>query len=153
MKLYEIDEKILECVDSETGEIIDPEKLNELQIAKDEKIESLGLWYKDLLAEVKALKEEKEVFAEREKRAKNKAESIKNYLDYVLNGEGFKTPKCLISFRKSKKTVVDDLSLISAKYLTFSEPKANLTEIKKAIESGEKVSGAHIEESNNIQIK
>ena len=30
--LYEIDQEILECVDMETGEIIDPEKLTALQM-------------------------------------------------------------------------------------------------------------------------
>ena len=58
MKLYEINEQIMACIDSETGELIDPNKLKDLQIAKDEKLENLALWYKDLLAEANALKEE-----------------------------------------------------------------------------------------------
>ena len=153
MKLYEINEQILNCIDSETGEVIDPEKLNDLQIAKDEKIENLALWYKDLLAEANALKEEKEAFAEREKAAKNKAESIKNYLSYVLNGENFKTTKCALSFRKSEKTVIDDIYSIPENFLKYSEPKADLTEIKKAIKNGEEIKGAHLEETQNIQIK
>lgn len=153
MKLYEINEQILNCIDTETGEIVDVEKLNELQLAKDEKIENLALWYKDLLAEANALKEEKEAFAAREKAAKNKAESIKTYLSYVLNGENFKTTKCALSFRKSEKTIVDDINLLPEVYLKYAEPKADLTEIKKAIKNGEEINGAHIEETQNIQIK
>ena len=153
MKLYEINEQIIACIDNETGEIIDTDKLNELQIAKDEKIENLALWYKDLIAEANALKEEREAFAEREKAAKNKAESIKNYLSYVLNGENFKTTKCALSFRKSEKTVIDDIYSIPENFLKYSEPKADLTEIKKAIKNGEEIKGAHIEETQNIQIK
>ena len=153
MKLYEINQSILECIDNETGEIIDADKLNELQIAKDEKLENLALWYKDLLAEANALKEEKETFAEREKAAKNKAESIKNYLSFVLNGENFKTTKCALSFRKSEKTVIDDIYSIPESYLKYSEPKADLTEIKKAIKNGEEIKGAHLEETQNIQSK
>lgn len=153
MKLYEINEQIMACIDNETGEIIDIDKLNELQIAKDEKIENLALWYKDLIAEANALKEEKEAFAEREKAAKNKAESIKNYLSYVLNGENFKTTKCELSFRKSEKTVIDDIYSIPEKFLKYAEPKADLTEIKKAIKKGEEIKGAHLEEAQNIQIK
>ena len=153
MKLYEINQSILECIDNETGEIIDADKLNELQIAKDEKLENLALWYKDLLAEANALKEEKETFAEREKAAKNKAESIKNYLSHVLNGENFKTTKCALSFRKSEKTVIDDMYSIPESFLKYSEPKADLTEIKKAIKNGEEIKGAHLEETQNIQIK
>lgn len=153
MKLYEINEQIMACIDSETGELIDPEKLNDLQIAKDEKLENLALWYKDLLAEANALKEEKEAFAAREKAAKSKAESIKNYLSYVLNGENFKTTKCALSFRKSEKTVIDDIHSIPESFLKYSEPKADLTEIKKAIKNGEEIKGAHLEETQNIQIK
>lgn len=153
MKLYEINEQIMSCIDNETGEIIDTDKLNELQIAKDEKIENLALWYKDLIAEANALKEEKEAFAEREKAAKNKAESIKNYLSYALNGENFKTTRCALSFRKSEKTVIDDIYSIPKKFLKYAEPKADLTEIKKAIKNGEEIKGAHLEEAQNIQIK
>lgn len=153
MKLYEINEQILSCIDSETGELIDPEKLNELQLEKDEKLENLTLWYKDLIAEANALKEEKEAFAAREKAAKNKAESIKNYLSYVLNGEGFKTTKCAVSFRKSEKTVVDDIYQIPSIFLKYPEPKADLTGIKKAIKDGEEIKGVHLEETQNIQIK
>lgn len=153
MKLYEINEQILNCIDTETGEIIDIEKLNELQIAKDEKLENLALWYKDLLSEANALKEEKDAFAAREKVAKNKAESIKNYLSYILNGENFKTTKCALSFRKSEKTVIDDIHSLPENYLKYAEPKADLTEIKKAIKNGEEIKGAHLEETQNIQIK
>ena len=153
MKLYEINEQIMACIDSETGEVIDPEKLNNLQIAKDEKLENLALWYKDLLAEANALKEEKEAFATREKAARNKAESIKNYLSYALNGANFKTTKCALSFRKSEKTVIDDIYSIPENFLKYSEPTADLTEIKKAIKNGEEIKGAHLEETHNIQIK
>ena len=37
MKLYEIDEAIMACVDAETGEIVDAEKLEALLIEKEEK--------------------------------------------------------------------------------------------------------------------
>ena len=153
MKLYEINQQILNCIDKETGEIVDIEKLNDLQMAKDEKIENLALWYKDLLAEANALKEEKEAFAAREKAAKNKAESIKNYLSYALNGANFKTTKCALSFRTSERTVIDDIYSVPENFLKYSEPKADLNEIKKAIKNGEEIKGAHLEETQNIQIK
>lgn len=153
VKLYEINEQITECIDSETGELIDPEKMDRLQIAKNEKLENLALWYKDLLAEAEALKREKEAFAARERTAKNKAGSIKNYLSYALQGENFKTAKCVLSYRKGKKAIIDDISIIPQKYLLQSEPKVNLAEVKKALEGGEEIKGVHIEETNNIQIK
>ena len=56
MKLYEINEAILNCVDPETGEA-DVEKLDELIMMRDEKLENLALWVKDLKAELENLKE------------------------------------------------------------------------------------------------
>lgn len=42
MKLYEINEAILNCIDPETGEA-DPEKLDELLMMREEKLEGLAL--------------------------------------------------------------------------------------------------------------
>ena len=39
--IYEIDQQIMQCIDFETGEIVDAEKLNALQIEKDKKIEDI----------------------------------------------------------------------------------------------------------------
>lgn len=153
MKLYEIDQKILDCVDCETGEIVNLEKLNELQIEREAKIENIALWYKNLTAEAEALKAEKDKFAERERVAKNKAESVKQYLATILNGQKFKTTRCAITFRKSSKVIVDDVGKVPEKYLKFSEPKVDLQNIKTAIKSGEILDGARIEENINISIK
>lgn len=56
--LYEIDEEILNCVDQETGEIIDPEKLAQLQMDFDKKVEGIALWIKNLLSDAEAIKAE-----------------------------------------------------------------------------------------------
>ena len=80
MNLYEIDNAILECVDMETGEIVDTEKLAALQMERDQKIENIGCWIKNLNADAKALKEEKDNLAARQKAVENKAASLKEYL-------------------------------------------------------------------------
>ena len=90
MNLYQINAEIENCIDTETGEILDVEALNNLALERDTKIENLACWYKNLMADAEALKAEKNAFAEREKAAKNKAESIKRYLSSVLQGETFK---------------------------------------------------------------
>ena len=61
MKLYEINEAILACVDPETGEA-DVEKLDELMLIREVKIENLALWVKELRAEAEAIKAEEEIF-------------------------------------------------------------------------------------------
>ena len=58
MTIYEIDQAIMECVDLETGEIIDTEQLDKLQMERDAKLENVACWIKDLKAEAEALKAE-----------------------------------------------------------------------------------------------
>lgn len=153
MKLYEIDELILSCIDAETGEIIDTDALNALQIERDAKIEGVALWIKDLKAEAEALKAEKQAFEKRQKTCENRAESLKQWLAAALNGERFKTTKCDVSFRTAKSVNVTDVFALDSKFLKFSDPTADKTAIKKAIEAGEVVSGAELIERKSVTIK
>ena len=150
--LYEIDAQIMACVDFETGEIIDADKLEQLQMQFGEKVEGIALWIKNLLAEAKMIKEEKDNLAARQKVCENKAESLKRYLAHALGGEKFKTPKVSISYRKSEAVEIEDVSLLSEDYLKF-KPEADKTKIKEALKSGTAVIGATLVEKNNIQIK
>lgn len=70
MNLYEINREILSCIDYETGEILDVQRLEMLEIAKEKKIENVALWIKNLESEAAALKKEKDSFAQREKSVK-----------------------------------------------------------------------------------
>lgn len=151
--LYEIDKGILDCIDAETGEIIDIDRLNDLQMERDAKIENAALWVKNLLSDAEQYKAEKNAFAEKERLARNKAESLKSYLDYALAGNTFKSVKVNISYRKSDSIVIDDISKIDKDYLKYSEPTVDKTALKKAIKDGASVTGAHIESKTNIQIK
>ena len=136
MKLYEIEQEILACVDLETGEIIDPEKLEALELERDRKIEGIALWVKNLDAEAKAYKEEKDSFAQKQKVAENKAKSLKEFLSHYLDGTAFKSTKVNVSFRHS--TAVDVFSMDELmnyddcdSYLKYAEP----TPDKKAIKN------------------
>lgn len=151
--LYEIDAQIMECVDFETGEIIDVERLESLQMEFDNKVEGIALWIKNLVAEAKMVKEEKDNLAARQKACENKAESLKKYLASALGGEKFKTSKVSISYRKSKSVEVEDITLLDYDYLKFKEPEADKTKIKKALEGGISLEGVSLVEKNNIQIK
>lgn len=151
--LYEIDAQIMECVDFETGEIIDVERLEALQMEFDSKVEGIALWIKSLVAEAKMVKEEKDNLATRQKACENKAESLKEYLASALGGEKFKTSKVSISYRKSKSVEVEDISLLDDDYLKFKEPEADKTKIKKALKDGIELEGVILVEKNNIQIK
>lgn len=151
--LYEIDAQIMSCVDFETGEIIDEEKLQALQLEFNQKVEGIALWIKNLLAEAKMIKEEKDNLAARQKSCENKAESLKRYLSSALDGEKFKTAKVSISYRKSESVEVEDISLLDDDYLKFKEPEADKTKIKTALKNGVALEGVTLVEKNNIQIK
>lgn len=153
MNLFQIDEEIMNCVDMETGEIIDIAKLDKLQMERDEKIENIGCWIKNLTADAEALKEQKLIFAERQKAAENKVESLKRYLANYLAGQKFSTPKVVISFRKASSVNITDMAAIPKKYLKVVEPTADKTAIKDAIKAGISVAGAEIVEGRSILIK
>lgn len=153
MKLYEIDSAILDCVDKETGEIFDIEKFEELKLERDAKVESICLWIKNLKAEAEALKAEKETFAQRQKAAENKMESLKRYISSYLDGSKFESAKVKVSFRKSETLEIAEGTILPDEYLKYKEPEVNKTELKKAIKAGATFEGVYLVENQNIQIK
>lgn len=159
MRLYEIEWEILNCVDEETGEIIDINRLMELQCEKERKIENIGLWYKNLVSDAQAIKLEIDALSERKKKAESKAEQLKALLDNILYNSKFETPKICMFYRKSKSTEVSEEFIAWAQgsghdeYLTYKEPVPNKTVIKDAILSGMDIEYAAIVEKNNLIIK
>lgn len=152
--LYEIDQAIMACIDAETGEIIDDEALDALMMERTDKIEGIACWIKNLQADAAAYKAEKDAFAERQKRAEAKAESLKNWLAAALNGQKFDTAKCAVSFRKSEKVEILDESLVPKKWLNKTVTyKPDKVAIKEAIKIGLKIKGCSLVESQNISIK
>ncbi len=152
MNIYDINRAIENCI-TEEGEVIDEQALTELLMAKEEKIENVACWIKNLTAEAEAIKAEKERLAERQKKAEEKAESLKKWLAFALEGEKFTTARVAISYRKSVSVQVDE-SLLDKKYMkekvTYTPDK---TALKKALQAGENIEGAYLEEKQNIQIK
>lgn len=153
MNLFEIDAAILDCVDVETGEVFDVDKFEELGLEREAKIENICLWIKNLKAEAEALKAEKEVFAQRQKAAESKMESLKRYISGYLDGTAYESAKVKVSFRKSESLEISDGAVIPDEYLRFKEPEVNKTDLKKAIKAGLVIGGVQIVENINIQIK
>lgn len=153
MNLFEIEREIMSCVDMETGEIIDTEKLDQLSMERDTKIENIACWIKNLTAEAEALKVQSRAFADRQKAAENKVESLKKYLSAYLAGQKFATDKVAISFRKTSSVNVTDMNLIPKGYLKYADPTVDKTAVKNAIKAGVVVPGAEIAEGQSISIK
>ena len=158
MKLYEIDSAILECIDMETGEIIDAEKLDALNMERDAKIENVVCWIKDLKAEAEAIKAEKQKLAERQKVAENKVESLKKWVAYALGGQKFSTARCAVSFRNTESVEVTEEGLEALmkehdELLTYKVPEPNKTAIKQALKDGLTVAGVELVRNTNVIIK
>lgn len=153
MNLFEIENEIMNCWDQETGEILDSDRLDQLEMERDTKIENIALYIKNLTADAEALKAEKQSFAERQKAAENKVESLKKYLATYLAGQKFSTPRVAISFRKTSSVNVTDISQLPEEFLKFADLMPDKTAIKAAIKAGTSVAGAEIVEGKSMSIK
>lgn len=161
MTLYEIDNAILECVDEETGEIIDFEKLDELCIERENKIKNVAKWYKDTIAEVEAFKAEKEKLSKREDKAKIRAQKLKEWLAHVLDGERFKSGTVDIRFRSSETLDIDDndefvrwaMDNDRDDLLNYQRPTPSKTMIKTALKDGAEIPHVTLRKKMNINIK
>lgn len=169
MTIFELDDeigKILDrlddLVDQETGEITDIDEFEELKSqldnlgeSKAEKISNVACWIKQLNADAEAIKKEKANLENRQKSCLNKAENLKKYLSYALNGEKFQDARVSISYRTS--STVDfapnfDYSNLPKEFQKITiEPRK--TELKKAIDNGQTFEGVIIKENKSMQIK
>ena len=160
--LYEIDQEILECVDLETGEIIDPEKLTALQMERERKLEGVALWVKDLSYEAQMVKEEADKLNARKKALDNKITSLKAWLLWALGGEKLKTARCNVYQTHSQKVVIDDeqalidmlmMSPSGEKFLRMKDPEIDKNALKDSMKQGYEYEFAHLETTESVVIK
>ena len=160
--LYEIDQAILDCVDLETGEILDGEKLTALQMEREAKLEGVALWVKDLKAEAEAVKAEADKLTARKKALDNKIDSIKTWLASALNGEKLKTARCNVyQTHSTRLAVANEAELVKflqtledpERFLRFREPELRRDEIRKALKDDYEIPGASLEETESIVIR
>ena len=160
--LYEIDQDILDCVDTETGEILDSKKLDALQMERDAKLEGVALWIKDIRAEAKAVKAEADKLTARNKALENKAERLKDWLKSSLEGQKLKTSRCNVYYNHNERLHVDDDQVLineikkrfdnSLDYICQTETLRK-DNIKDAIKNGTTFANAWIEPTESIVIK
>lgn len=157
MNLYqikqEIEQAINECVDFETGEITNPELLDSLNMALNEKRENIALYIKNMIADSKAIDEEIKNLTARKRSINNKVDWLKQYLANDLQGSKFETAKVVVSFRKSKSIDIQPNANIPDEFLIIQEPKPDKAGLKKAIQAGAVINGVSIVEKSNISIK
>lgn len=165
MTLYEInlalEKALMESIDPETGEILDFSAVEALQMERDEKLENLALYVKNLTSEVAAIRDEEKALAERRKSKEARAERLKAYLAETLGGYTFETAKVKCSFRKSTAVNVTDPegllwyleSMGHVECIKHKEPEIVKAEVAKLLKAGKEMPGATLEERNNMSIK
>ena len=113
MKLYEVKQELIileremdEWASEHDGDVTEFPLLGKVEQFEgdlESKALSLGVWFKNLSSDAKAINEEKKNLAVREKAVKNKAERLKLFLSGINpNGATYISSKCVIGWRKSE---------------------------------------------------
>lgn len=155
-RLYEIMQEIENFafeIDEGTGEILNAEALDMLEIERDAKIENLCLWIKNLRADARAYRDEKAAFDERRRRAENKAKSLERYIQGMLGGAKFRTGRVSVSYRKSESVECENALEVDGAYLRQPPPELDKNKIKAAMKQGIEIKGCRLVEKQNMQIR
>ena len=166
MKLYEINQEIQRIFDSvvldeETGEIVSADfaALDELQMAKEEKLKNCGLVYLNRQAEAAAVKQEIDRLTKRYKSLASENKRLLDYMQFNLHGEEFSCPQFAVKYSKSTRVKVDDKFIEWAKKsrkfknllrTTYEPDKVAITNLLKA---GETLTYARFETTQTMKIK
>lgn len=161
MKLYELNKAIADFqleVDEETGEILNFDELENLELERDTKIENLCLWVKNLRAEAAAIKVEEENLSARRKAKDKKANNIENFVASLLSGEKFSTARVECMYRSSEAVNIPDEALVPREFQNFTViGKPVKSEIKKYLKKAEAkgidVPWASLEKRKKMTIK
>lgn len=140
----------------ETGEVVDAEAIEALEMERDKKIRNIACWIRNLESDESALCEQIKIFTARKNAVKNKKESLKGYLARYLDGKSWQNDEVKINWRKSEVIEVDeglDYKKIPAVYVDYGEPKLDKNLLKADIKAGLDIKGIHIVQKNNIIVK
>ena len=97
LSLYHIDQALEALIDPETGELLDYDAFEQLQMDREHKIENMVCWSKSLDAEAKAIRDEEKELAERRRTMERKRDRLRGYVDRALDGHPFQTAKCSVT--------------------------------------------------------
>ena len=150
---------LLNAIEEQGGEITE-EQENALAITEEQfttKAVDYGHVILNMDATVDAIKNEIDRLSKLKKSAENAQKRVKGALVAAmvqLDHPVVETPTMRLSFRHTTATEVDDIDQLPSEYKTTKvEVVADKTAIKKAIQSGEAVPGAHLVENVSLQIK
>lgn len=164
MKIFEILAEIQACemlpdgqaaVNTETGEVIDLDRLKQLNIDRDTWIKNVAMWAKQLDYEYKDLQDHEKSVRARRIAAGNKRDSLKRLLVEVM-GEGAKKkyPEIAVTIAAGKETAVFDLEgnkeaemALPEKYQKWRYEGLSKTAMLEDLKNGVEIPGVHIEKN------
>ena len=151
-KLYEIKQDILDCIDMETGEITDPERLEQLQIDKHEKLRNIAFVAINASADITAYREQEKRFTAKRKAAEKTLAWAKETLARELAGQKMKEAEFTISYRPSESVEIDDDADLPAEFIKMKS-EWDKAAIKEALKEGAVFDGCRLVQKQNIQIR
>jgi hypothetical protein len=151
-KLYEIKQDILDCIDMETGEITDPERLEQLQIDRHEKLRNIAFVAINASADITAYREQEKRFTAKRKAAEKTLAWAKETLARELAGQKMKEAEFTISYRPSEVVEIDDDADLPAEFIKMKS-EWDKAAIKEALKEGAVFEGCRLVQKQNIQIR
>ena len=151
-KLYEIKQDILDCIDMETGEITDPERLEQLQIDRHEKLRNIAFVAINASADITAYREQEKRFTAKRKAAEKTLAWAKETLARELAGQKMKEAEFTISYRPSEVVEIDDDADLPAEFIKM-KAEWDKAAIKEALKEGAVFEGCRLVQKQNIQIR
>lgn len=158
MTIYELNEQAAQLYALlESGEI-DEDIFNDTleAMGAEEKIKNCCYIIKQLEADAKVLKEEKDKLEAKQKTAENGAKRMRaKVLEFmnITNTKKSKVDIFTLNVVETKSVNITDESKIPAVFLVEQAPKIDKTAIKKALSEGEAVAGAEIQINESVRLK
>lgn len=161
LSLYHIDQALENLIDHETGEVLDFDAFEELQMARDAKIEGIVCWTKNLAAEAKAIREEEKELAERRRALESKRDKLLGYVDRALDGAPFQTARCSVTYRKSTAVEITDMNAVVQWCMdngydgkvAYAAPTVDKSDITALLKAGTAIDGAELVTRMNMGVK
>lgn len=161
MTIYEIDARIKELTDPETGELLDYEAFAKLNMEWTEKVENMALWCKELTAEANAIKNEIDIQVKRKQAKERRSTQLLEYISKILDGKKFETPRCVVNFRKSSALEVEDEEKLVSwaeencfdDCVVYKTPGISKQKVTDLIKAGVVVPYAQIVQRLNVRVK
>ena len=149
--LFDINAEIESVIDFETGEILDPEKLEQLQMDRQEKLKNFVAL--NAKADIAAYKEQEQRFKAKRVAAEKTLEWARETLARELNGQKMKEPEFSVYYSSSEAIEIDENAEIPSKFLKQQAPQVDKKGLTLAIKNGTKFDGIRLVQKQSLCIR